>query len=110
MPGPVLHTGASANCPHGGVLNIVVASPRIQMGGMPAAVITDQGLVTGCAFMVGQKPQPCVTTKWMVGATRVTANGVALLINPCVALCYSADQIPAGPPIIASSQTRVVAT
>ena len=110
MPGPVLHTGASANCPHGGVITIVVASPRVQVSGMPAAVLTDQGLVAGCAFMVGNKPQPCVTTKWIVGATRVTANGVPLLINPCVALCFSADQIPGGPPVIASSQTRVIAT
>ena len=45
MPGPVLHTGANANCPHGGVLNVVVASPRVMVGGMPAAILTDQGLV-----------------------------------------------------------------
>lgn len=111
MPGPVLHTGASATCPHGGTLNIVAASPRVQVSGMPAAVLTDQGLVAGCAFTVPpSKPQPCVTTRWMVGATRVMANGQPLLINPCVAICQSAEQIPGGPPIITGSQTRVIAT
>ncbi len=111
MPGPVLHTGATANCPHGGVLNIIAASPRVTVSGMPAAVLTDQGVVAGCAFTVPPtKPQPCVTTKWIVGATRVTANGVPLLINPCVALCLSAEQIPGGPPVITGSQTRVIAT
>lgn len=111
MPGPVLHTGASATCPHGGTLNIVATSPRVQVSGMPAAVLTDQGLVAGCAFTVPtNKPQPCVTTRWMVGATRVTANGQPLLINPCVAMCQSAEQIPGGPPIITGSQTRVIAT
>jgi uncharacterized Zn-binding protein involved in type VI secretion len=111
MPGPVLHTGASATCPHGGMLTIVVASPRVLVSGMPAAVLTDQGLVAGCAFTVpGPKPQPCVTTRWIAGATRVLANGVPLLINPCVALCLSAEQIPGGPPIISASQTRVIAT
>jgi hypothetical protein len=111
MPGPVLHTGASATCPHGGPLNIVVANPRVLVGGMPAAVLTDQGLVTGCLFTVPtNKPQPCVTTRWIAGATRVMANGVPLLINPCVALCLSAEQIPGGPPVITASQTRVVAT
>ncbi|RYD45545.1 MAG: hypothetical protein EOP63_00860 [Sphingomonadales bacterium] len=111
MPGPVLHTGASATCPHGGMLNIVAASPRVQVSGMPAAVLTDQGLVAGCAFTVPpSKPQPCVTTRWMVGATRVIANGQPLLINPCVAICQSAEQIPGGPPIITGSQTRVFAT
>ena len=111
MPGPVLHTGASATCPHGGTLNIVAASPRVQVSGMPVAVLTDQGMVAGCAFTVPpSKPQPCVTTRWMVGATRVMANGQPLLINPCVAICQSAEQIPGSPPIITGSQTRVIAT
>jgi hypothetical protein len=109
MPGPVLHTGASATCPHGGSLNIIAASARVVLGALPAAVVTDQGLVAGCAFTVGTKPQPCVTTRWIVGSMRVTASGQPLLINPCTALCISADQIPGGPPIIAASQTRVVA-
>jgi hypothetical protein len=111
MPGPVLHTGATANCPHGGVLNIIAASPRVTVSGMPAAVLTDQGVVAGCAFTVPpSKPQPCVTTRWIAGATRVLANGVPLLINPCVAMCLSAEQIPGGPPVITGSQTRVIAT
>lgn len=111
MPGPVLHSGTVATCPHGGTLNIIAASPRVVVSGMPVAVLTDQGVVAGCAFTVpGPKPQPCVTTKWMVGASRVLAGGQPVLINPCVALCFSAEQIPGGPPIIASSQTRVVAT
>lgn len=110
MPGPVLHTGTIATCPHGGMLNIVVASPRVMVSGMPAAVLTDQGLVAGCVFTVPGKPQPCVTTRWIAGATRVLASGAPLLINPCVAICQSAEQIPGGPPIIAGSQTRVIAT
>lgn len=114
MPGPVLHSGTVATCPHGGTLNIVAASPRVVVSGMPIAVLTDQGLVAGCPFQVpvgaGTKPQPCVTTKWMVGATRVLAGGQPVLINPCVALCFSVEQIPGGPPVISSSQLRVVAT
>lgn len=113
MPGPVLHTGTVATCPHGGTLNIVAASPRVTVSGMPVAVLTDQGVVAGCPFTVPTpppKPQPCVTTKWIVGATRVLAGGQPVLINPCVALCFSVEQIPGGPPIIASSQTRVIAT
>jgi hypothetical protein len=110
MPGPVLHAGATATCPHGGMLNIVAASPRVMASGMPVAVLTDQGIVAGCAFTVpGPKPQPCVTTKWIAAATRVMANNVPVLINPVVAICQSAEQIPAGPPIISASQTRVVA-
>ncbi|MGC0334596.1 hypothetical protein RKD23_007586 [Streptomyces sp. SAI-170] len=110
MPGPVLHPGATATCPHGAPLNIVAAGPRVTVSGATAAVLTDQGLVTGCPFTVGTKPQPCVSTKWLAGATRVTASGQPLLINPAGAVCLSADQIPAGPPIVSGTQTRVVAT
>ncbi|MEV6055669.1 hypothetical protein [Streptomyces sp. NPDC052107] len=111
MPGPVLHTGATVTCPHGAPLNVVAAGPRVTVSGAQAAVLTDQGLVTGCPFTVPpSKPQPCVSTKWLAGATRVTASGQPLLINPAGAVCLSADQIPAGPPIVSGTQTRVVAT
>ena len=111
MPGPVLHTGATATCPHMAPLQIIAASPRVTVSGMNAAVLTDQGLVTGCPFPApATPPQPCVTTKWIVGATRVKAGGVPLLINPCVAVCMTAQQTPNGPPIISGSQTRVIAT
>lgn len=110
MPGPVQHLGAKATCPHGGTLTIAAVSPRVKVSAMNAAVLTDKGPVVGCTFTVGSKPQPCVSTLWGVGAVRVTSNGVPLLINPCVAVCQSADQIPGGPPILGASQTRVVAT
>lgn len=111
MPGPVLHVGTTAMCPHAGTLNIVAASPRVMVSNMPVAVLTDQGLVAGCVFTLPNgKPQPCVTTKWILGATRVLANGQPVLINPVVAICQSAEQIPAGPPVISASQTRVIAT
>lgn len=111
MPGPVLHTGATATCPHGGTLNIIAASPRVTVSGIPVAVLSDQGLIAGCVFTLpGGKPQPCVTTRWIAAATRVLVNGQPVLINPLVALCLSAEQIPGGPPIIAASQTRVIAT
>ncbi|MFF1867640.1 hypothetical protein [Streptomyces sp. CB03911] len=111
MPGPVLHTGATVTCPHGAPLTVVTASPRVTVSGAPAAVLTDQGLVAGCPFTVPPvKPQPCVSTKWLAGAARVTSSGQPLLVNPVGALCLSADQIPAGPPIVCATQTRVVAT
>ena len=109
MPGPVLHAGASVTCPHGAPLT-VVASSRAMVSGSLAAVLTDAGQVAGCPFAVSSKPQPCVSTKWLVGATRVTALGQPLLINPAGAVCLSADQIPAGPPTVSATQTRVVAT
>lgn len=111
MPGPVLHAGAVASCPHGAPLTIIAANPRVTVSGMPVAVLTDQGVVAGCPFTIpGPKPQPCVTTRWIAGATRVVAGGQPVLINPPVAICQSPEQIPNGPPVISGSQTRVIAT
>jgi hypothetical protein len=110
MPGPVLHAGAGCACPHGAPLQIVPSGPRVLVGGAPAAVLTDQGLVAGCPFMVAQKPQPCATTRWTAGATRVTSMGQPVLVGPPVAIVQSADQIPAGPPTLSSCQSRVIAT
>ena len=110
MPGPILHAGATLTCPHGGMITIIAASPRVLVNGMPAAVLTDQGLVAGCAFIVGVKPQPCVTTQWIVGAARVLAGGQPVLISPPVAFTQSIEQIPGGPPIVAQVQPRVLAT
>jgi|SRR4051794_11379575 hypothetical protein len=111
MPGPVLHAGAVCTCPHGAPLTIIPAAPRVFVSGAPAAVLSDQGVVAGCPFTVpGPKPQPCVSTRWLAGATRVTSMGQPLLINPAGAIVSSADQIPAGPPVVSSSQTRVVAS
>ena len=110
MPGPILHTGASASCPHGAPLQIIAASPRVTASGMSVAVLTDQGVVAGCPFTLPNgTPHPCTTTKWIVASTRVTANGQPVLINPLTAICLAATQVPQGPPIITGSQTRVVA-
>ncbi len=111
MPGPILHAGASGMCPHGGSLNIIATNARVTVSGMPVAVITDQGVIAGCAFTVPpSKPQPCVSVQWIQGASRVTADGKPVLISPPMAICQSAEKIPGGPPNFVSTQTRVIAT
>lgn len=114
MPGPVLHAGAVVMCPHGGSLNLAAPVPRVLLSGRPVAVISDPGPVAGCPFQIptpgGPKPQPCISTRWMVAATRVTVLGQPVLINPSVALCLSAEQIPGGPPSVLVCQARVIAT
>ena len=71
---------------------------------LEVAEITDR-VSKGAAKKYGRPGGPALLFENVKGA-----NGVPLLINPCVALCLSAEQIPGGPPTITSSQTRVVAT
>ena len=109
MAGPLLHVGAVGTCTHGmGQMQIISSNARVLVSGMPVATVADAGLFAGCAFMVGNKPQPCVTARWLAPAARVLVNGTPALTMPGPHLCISADQIPAGPPIIASCQPRVI--
>src|SRR5690242_19369989 len=110
MPAPVLTMAAVMTCPHGGHVQPIPSNPRLMIGGAPVLTVGDTYAVIGCAFVVVLKPQPCVMVRWISGATRMTANGVPVLTQASVGICFSADQIPAGPPIIASpGQTRLLA-
>jgi hypothetical protein len=108
--GTVFHVGAGAMCPHGGQLTTMVSSPRVKLGGQPAATLGDTYMVSGCSFMVAQKPQPCMSVRWLVPAVRVKAGGQPLILMTSQGLAQSAEGIPAGPPTITSTQTRVSAT
>jgi hypothetical protein len=114
MPGPVYHVGAQGMCPHAGQLSTVSSNTRVLVGGQPVATFADVSTIAGCPFQVpvgaGTKPQPCVSVKWLVPATRVMVNGQFALLQTSTGLCLSAEQIPQGPPTITVNQTRVIAT
>lgn len=108
MAGPLLHVGAVGTCSHAmGQMTIISSNVRVLVSGMPVATTADAGMFAGCAFTAGTKPQPCVTARSLAPAARVLINGSPALTAPGPHLCMSADQIPAGPPIIASCQVRV---
>jgi hypothetical protein len=110
VAGAIFHVGASASCPHGGQVTTVPGAPRVLVGGQPAATMSDTYLVAGCAFMVGTKPQPCVKVQWLAPAMRVLIGGQPAILRTSAALCQSADQIPGGPPSIASTQMKATGT
>jgi hypothetical protein len=101
-------------CPHAGQITLVSSNTRVLVNGTPVATVADTGTVAGCPFQIpvgpGTKPQPCVTARGLVPATRVLINGQPALIQTSTGLCQSAEQIPQGPPTITVTQTRVVAT
>ena len=108
MPGgTLLHQGMTAMCPHAGQVQATPSQVRVKVGGQLALVQSDLCMVSGCAFTVGTKPQPCVKVQWIVAAVRVKMGGQPALLKTSVGLCQSADQIPAGPPQIVQSQVRV---
>ncbi len=97
-------------CPHGGQISPISSNIRATINGEQIVTATDNFLVTGCIFNISGVPHPCITTNWIVSATRVFINGQPAILNNSVGLCQSADQSPQGPPNIIASQVRVKGT
>ena len=105
MPGPILHLGATVTCAHGGQATPTAPMPRVLVGGQPVTTIAAPYLVAGCPFPP-VSGGPCVTGQWVVGATRVLAGGVPVVIQTGTAVCA-----PTGVPLLPLvAQVRVVAT
>ncbi len=102
MPGFLLHVGATVLCAHGAPAQPTVPNPRVTVLGQPIVTQTAPYVVTGCPF-VPPAPGPCVTAQWVIGATRVFANGQPVLLQTSQAICA-----PTGTPVtIVAAQTRV---
>ena len=111
MSGLVLHVGATVLCPHAGQVSIQSSNTRVKVSGQMVATASDIYTVAGCPFTVpGPKPQPCVTARWVVPATRVRVNGQPVILKTSSGICQSAEQIPQGPPNVTATQTRVKGT
>jgi hypothetical protein len=88
----------------------ISSNARVLVNGLPVATLADQYLVTGCPFNVSGSPSPCVRVQWLTPAVRVLVNGVPPILNTSTGLCLNPAQVPQGPPIVTTTQPRVVAT
>ncbi|MEA2114334.1 MAG: hypothetical protein U9P36_02980 [Thermodesulfobacteriota bacterium] len=105
MPAPILHIGATITCMHGGPAQPLSPFPRVMVSGQPVVTLATPYAVAGCS-LTGSGAPPCVTAQWVVGAIRVMAGGMPVIIQTSQAICT-----PSGTgllPIVA--QTRVLAT
>ena len=106
MPGFLLHLGATVLCAHGGQAQPTVTSPRVKVGGQPIVTQSGPYTIAGCPFATGAGPMPCVTGQWVMGATRVRANGEPVLLQDSQAICT-----PNGTPLnTVMTQVRVKGT
>jgi len=111
MASNTLNTSSTLKCPHGATVNIISSNTKVLVDTAPAALATDQFLVSGCPFQipigVGTKPSPCMTVQWLMTDMRTTVNGTPTLSKASVGLCLTAEQIPQGPVMISQTQTKV---
>jgi hypothetical protein len=105
VPGPVLHFGASVLCSHAGPAQPMSPFPRVLVSAQPVVTQASPYAITGCA-LTGTPTPPCVTGQWVVGAVRVLAGGVPLVLQTGQSVC-----VPTGTPMLAvAAQARVLAT
>lgn len=103
MPGFLLHVGATVMCAHGGQAQPTVPNPRVTVSGQPIVMNAAPYAVAGCPFNVSGSPVPCVTANWVTAATRVTSNGLPVLLLDSQAIC-----VPNGTPLVITvTQVRV---
>ncbi len=102
MPAFLLHAGATVQCSHGGSAQPLTANERVMVGGQPTVTIAGVWSVAGCS-LPPQANGPCVTATFLIAATRLTANGQAVVLANSQAECE-----PNGTPlVVAATQTRV---
>ena len=91
-------------CAHAGQATPVTPNPRVLVSGQPTVALTSMYAVVGCTLPPPTAGNgPCVTAQYVTAATRVSSNGVPLLLMDSQAVCT-----PTGTPLIASVvQTRV---
>lgn len=106
MPGPLLTAGSVILCSHGGSAQATAPNPRVMLSGQPVVTQAAPHMVVGCVFNVSGAPSPCITATWTVGAVRVLASGIPVLLQTSQAICA-----PNGTPVIITvTQPRVLGT
>ena len=105
MPGALLHQGATVVCAHAGQAQPTTTNSRVKVGGRPTVTSTAPYTISGCTMPSPPNGNgPCVSAQWITAATRLTANGQALLLVDSQATCT-----PTGTPLqVTSTQTRVI--
>ena len=108
--GQVVSVIATLTCPHSAPVLLVSSNSRVLLSGQPAMTVQDQFTVVGCAFTVGPKAQPCQRVEWTAPAVKVTVSKQKVILSDSQGQCWSADNIPQGPPRVIATQPRVKAT
>lgn len=113
MPGKLLNTNSSLQCPHGGAVQAATSNSTCQADGAFVLVLSDVLSVSDCPFQIpapsGTVPSPCITVQWILGELLVTVSGTPVLSESSVGLCISDKGIPQGAVTVVGTQGLVSA-
>lgn len=102
MASPVVTSATTVMCGHGGSTTHSPTQVRVQVGGSPLAVSSDQHVVAGCSLSTSSGPF-CTVLTWTMPALRVTVSGVPVLVQ-------TSTPMGVGPGVVVAGQVRVSAT
>jgi hypothetical protein len=103
---PILTTGSTVMCPHGGQAMLTTTNTEMLIDGQPALLQNDLHAIAGCTFSPGPVPSPCVSIRWMSAASQTLAGGEPVLLQNSVGLCLNAAQAPQGVAIVVQAQQK----
>jgi hypothetical protein len=105
---PLLTTASTVMCPHFGMAILTTSNTQAVVEGAPVLLITDLHAISGCAFAPGGVPSPCLTIRWLTGATQSLIGSIPALLQTSVGLCLNAAQAPQGTAIVVQTQPRAM--
>jgi hypothetical protein len=103
----LLNSSSVLMCPHGGTVQATSSNTRTKAAGDVVLRASDTFLVTGCPFVLGVVPHPCVQLQWVQPAEQSRAIGDFTLTEESVGLCVAADLAVQGTVSIVFTQPRV---
>jgi hypothetical protein len=104
---PLLTTTSTVMCPHAGQAQLFTSNTVSVVDGAPVLLEIDVHPVVGCTFAPGGVYTPCLLIRWVLGATMTKINGIPVLLQTSVGVCYNAMQAPQGVALIVQTQQRV---
>lgn len=102
---PILTTTSTVMCPHGGMAQLFTTQTEALVDGAPMLLLTDVHPVVGCPF-TPVTWLPCLTIRWLTGATQSAVRNVPVLLQTSVGLCLNAAQVPQGQAIVVQVQQQ----
>lgn len=113
MPGAILTTLSTAQCPHGGAIKLTPTTNAVaNISGGFVLLETDLHTVSGCPFTIPGTPpvpSPCLTVKWSGGSTLIKVNQVGVLTKSSIGQCIGPTGVQ-GNAIIGNTQTDASTT
>jgi hypothetical protein len=103
----LLNTDSVMMCPHGGQVQAVTSNTRVQAAGAYLLRSSDTFIISGCAFMLGPSPHPCMLVQWVQPAAESRVMNDFTLTEESTGLCVAADQAVQGPVSVVTTQMRV---